>query len=214
MTQSQYAALDRLTGLLKERLQSAQARVQASDSDHMQRYYKGQADTLHIVLRDIDAIKFEEGMELEALKSPKRSLQAEPSVPPKPPRTRKPRKRSRRSTATPPPSSFTYQALAQEAVNRGIIRQKLSHFYHDLLPEQHVKGYTPLYQAFEDNEVLRQAVQEALRTLDTETPPSNSEPSEAESGSQSSSEETASESQPPSQEAEETQPAETAGETV
>lgn len=171
MMQIAQTIFQEFTTILQRRLQSAQERVQTTEHERMNRYYKGQVDTLSLVLHDIDALKFEFGMELnpEAIpQSPAQQaqevveIQVEASaIPPKPEKSARGKGRAKKPKVEETPV-FTYKALAQQAVERGIIARKISHFYHDLLPEKHVKGYPALYQAFEENENLRRAIQKAL----------------------------------------------------
>lgn len=64
MTPKQEQSLHALETLIRQRLESAAQRAANTQDVYMGRYYKGQADTLHIVLRDIEAMKFENGIEL------------------------------------------------------------------------------------------------------------------------------------------------------
>jgi len=153
MTQHEAHILDEVKTRLQKRLQLAQIRVKNAQHDQMSRYYKGQVDALKVMLQDLETLKFDFGIELE-------------------PEIIKPKQETgsiRESSPTPSP----YQALADDAVKRGIIIQRYSHFYHELLPEKRVKGYQQLYQAFETSLEFRQAIQEAcaspqLRTSDEE----------------------------------------------
>lgn len=174
-------ALDELFTIIQTRLRSAQQRFNGAQDDHMTRYYKGQVDTLRVVLRDIDAMKFECGIELHDHTGhtlPEQDVPdvqdhplhdfpsiSRPTEEDKPKHTRKPRKPKTRKAAAPPESP--YQQLAHQAVKLGIITRTSSHFFHDLLPEKHVQGYPRLYQAFEDDERFRQAIQEALQEATT-----------------------------------------------
>ncbi len=179
--------LDELFTIIDARLQSASQRIKGAQNDHMMRYYKGQADTLRVVLRDIEATKFEHGMELDEPPEytfPKQvipetddSPQVVSDVPkPKTSKTSNTPKTSRtsststtRKTAAPPRSP--YHDLAHQAVQHEIILRNSSHFHHALLPGTHVQGYPRLYQALEDDETLRQAIQQALQNA--EFPPSS-----------------------------------------
>lgn len=171
MMQIAQSIFEEFTTILQRRLQSAQERVQTTEHERMNRYYKGQVDTLSLVLHDIDALKFEFGMELNPEVIPQSlvqqaqevvEIQVEASaVSPKPEKSARGKGQAKKPKVEESPV-FTYKALAQQAVERGIIARKISHFYHDLLPEKHVKGYPALYQALEENENLRQAVQKAL----------------------------------------------------
>lgn len=176
MMQIAQTIFQEFTTILQRRLQSAQERVQTAEHERMNRYYKGQVDTLSLILHDIDALKFEFGMELNPetiFQAPAQQAQevrslaetpAEtPVSTPKPEKPARGKGRAKKAKIEETPV-FTYKALAQQAVECGIIARKISHFYHDLLPEKHVKGYSALYQAFEDNESLRQAVKKALET--------------------------------------------------
>jgi hypothetical protein len=64
MMQIAQTIFQELTAILQRRIQSAQERVQTTEDERMNRYYKGQADTLSLVLHDIDALRFDFGMEL------------------------------------------------------------------------------------------------------------------------------------------------------
>ena len=173
--------LDELFTIIDARLQSAYQRVKGAQDEHMMRYYKGQADTLRVVLRDIEATKFEQGMELDEhpeYTSPEQVIpemhdppQVVSDVPkPKTPKTSKTSKTSTtRKTAEPPRAP--YHDLAHQAVQHEIILRNSSHFHHALLPGTHVQGYPRLYQALEDDETLRQAIQQALQSA--EIPPSS-----------------------------------------
>lgn len=167
MTSLENSTLQQVTRLVQHRLQSARERVKHAREERMKRYYKGQVDTLTIVLKDLETVTFELGMELDPEECPEEPTQPVHSVmpAPKPSKPSKPSKRQKPPTAP----SFTYQALAEDAVKRGIISQTSSHFYYDHFPDKHIQGFTQLYQAFEDNEVLRRTVQEALERLDAET---------------------------------------------
>lgn len=157
--------LQQLTTLIQGRFESAQERAQATENERMSRYYKGQADTLRLVLHDIDALKFEIGMELtleETIPEPPiQEASPDSSVKSDKPVKRKGRAPKPKTVEAP---VFTYKALAQKAVQHDIITRKISHFYHDLLPGGHVKGYDALYQAFEDSEELREAIKKALES--------------------------------------------------
>ncbi len=61
MMQIAQTIFQELTAILQRRIQSAQERVQTTEDERMNRYYKGQADTLSLVLHDIDALKFDLG---------------------------------------------------------------------------------------------------------------------------------------------------------
>jgi hypothetical protein len=142
MKQSEYYILDELTAMIQQRLQSAQKRVKNTSEDYMKRYYKGQVDTLNVVLRDIATSKFEMGLELE----PEEVVREQrPDVPSEP----------------VPQIHYEYKELAHEAIRRGIIGRKISWFYHELLPDKRIKGYTPLYEALAAHAEFRQTVQEA-----------------------------------------------------
>ncbi len=65
MTTAIQTIFDELTTLFQQRLRSARERVRLADHEDMQRYYKGQVDTLTIVVRDLEAMKFERGLELD-----------------------------------------------------------------------------------------------------------------------------------------------------
>ena len=83
MNQTVQNLLQELTTLIQRRFESAQERVQTTDHERMSRYYKGQADTLRLVLHDIDALKFEFGMELtpEAFPEIPEVQEETPSIP-------------------------------------------------------------------------------------------------------------------------------------
>ncbi|GAK56600.1 hypothetical protein U27_03562 [Candidatus Vecturithrix granuli] len=174
MMQIAQTIFQEFTTILQRRLQSAQERVQTAEHERMNRYYKGQVDTLSLVLHDIDALKFEFGMELnpETILEPPAQQAREvqkvvetqvetPAPAPKPEKLTRGKGRAKKPKVEEVPV-FAYKALAQQAVERGIIARRISHFYHDLLPDKHVKGYPALYQAFEDNENFRQSIQKAL----------------------------------------------------
>ncbi len=164
MMQIAQTIFQELTAILQRRIQSAQERVQTTEDERMNRYYKGQADTLSLVLHDIDALKFDFGMELNPELQKTNQPQAEIFSPA--PKLEKPVKRKGRAQKSKVEAApvFTYEALAQQAVKWGIIDRKISHFYHELLPGKRVKGYPALYRALEDNEEFRQAIQEAIKT--------------------------------------------------
>ncbi len=139
---------------IQHRFQSAQQRIDDAKSQKQMQYFKGQADTLRVVLQDIDAAKFELGVELDD----------EPPL--EPVTTRKPRKvrKTRTSQKKPVPPVSPYKELADRAVKAGIITQSGSHFMHELLPKGHAQGFYQLYDAFEENEHLRNAIQETLES--------------------------------------------------
>lgn len=176
MMQIAQTIFQEFTTILQRRLQSAQERVQTTEHERMNRYYKGQVDTLSLVLHDIDALKFEFGMELnpEMIPEPPAQQAQEvqnvvetqvetPAPTPKPEKPTRGKGRAKKPKVEEAPV-FAYKALAQKAVERGIITRKISHFYHELLPQGHVKGYPTLYQALEDNENFRQAIQKAVES--------------------------------------------------
>ncbi len=179
-------ALDELFMIIHTRLRSAKQRFNEAQDEHKTRYYKGQVDTLRVVLRDIEATKFECGIELHDYHDhtlPEQDIPDKQDQPPhddapsisqptgeeKPKKLKKPRKSKTRKAAAPPESP--YASLARQAVKQDIIRRTSSHFLHDLLPQKHVQGYPRLYQVFENDERFRQAIQEALQEAAT-TPPS------------------------------------------
>lgn len=174
MMQIAQSIFQEFTTLIQRRLQSAQERVQTTEHERMNRYYKGQVDTLSLVLHDIDALKFEFGMELNPEVIPQSPAQQAQEVqnvietqaetPISASKSEKPTRgkgRAKKPNVEEAPV-FIYKTLAQQAIEHGIIARKISHFYHDLLPGKHVKGYPALYRAFEENENLRQEVQKAL----------------------------------------------------
>ncbi len=63
MTPTEKTILQTLTTLLKHRLDEAQERRRTAQHDDMKRYYKAQADTLNMVLRDLETVIFESGLE-------------------------------------------------------------------------------------------------------------------------------------------------------
>ncbi len=74
-------ALEALRTVFQQRLQSAQSRVMQAQEESMERYYKGQVDTLNIVLQDVDAMKFELGLELDRAESPEEPHQEQQPEP-------------------------------------------------------------------------------------------------------------------------------------
>jgi len=177
-------ALDEVFTIIQTRLRSAQQRFNGAQDDHMTRYYKGQVDTLRVILRDIEATKFERGIELHDDISHTPQAQDVPDAHDQSPTvshsaSRSPEGHTSKTSRTPRTPKTRkagdihespYKALAQQAITQGIMTQKSSHFFHDLLPEKHVQGYPRLYQAFEDDERFRQAIQAALQ--EATTPPS------------------------------------------
>ena len=149
MTQHEAHILDEIKTRLQQRLQLAQIRVKNAQHDRMYRYYKGQVDALKVMLQDLETLKFDFGIELE-------------------PEATKPEQETS-SISVPIPTPSPYQALADDAVKRGIITQRYSHFYHELLPGKRVKGYQQLYQAFETSPAFRQAIQEACASPKLQT---------------------------------------------
>jgi len=131
-----------------------------------------------VVLRDSEATKFEQGMELDEhpeYTSPEQVIPERHDPPqvvsdvPKPKTSNTSRPSTTRKTAAPPRSP--YHDLAHQAVQHEIILRNSSHFHHALLPGTHVQGYPRLYHALEDDETLRQAIQQALQNA--EIPPSS-----------------------------------------
>lgn len=190
MTQKQEQSFHMLETLIRQRLESAQQRAANAPDASMSRYYKGQADTLHIVLRDIEAIQFENGFELGATSKPTfapvielQPLSRSVDVPadevvtaqrPREASTRKIKRLSKtaeveveskaktRAKAEPkePPTS-EYAPLAQEALDKNIITQRASWFFNELIPNGCIKGFRKLYQLFEQDAVFRQAIADA-----------------------------------------------------
>lgn len=173
--------LQELWMTISTRIQSAQQRVDGAENDQQSRYFKGQADALRVVLRDIEAAQFELGMEpgentdllalSQRLKAkPQKSIAkalaealalSEEAIAQK---AKKPRKR-RASRSITEPLQSPYKALADLAVAKGIIVRTSSHFLHALLPKGHSQGFNQLYQAFEEDEHLRQGIQAELEQL-------------------------------------------------
>jgi hypothetical protein len=166
--------LDELFGITKSRLESAQKRFTGAQDDYMKRYYKGQVDTLRMVLHDI---KFELGLELHEDISPTSqrtdTLEAQEQPPavsqsvsqePKKHKSQKNEKsqNSKKSKKKEPPES-PCKPLAHAAIKKGIIEQRSSHFLHPSFPGGRVQGFPQLYKALEDDEKLRQAIQAALQ---------------------------------------------------
>ncbi len=168
-------ALDELFRIMQSRLESAQQRFNGAQDDYMKRYYKGQVDTLSLVLYDIE---FELGIERhEDIRQTTTQEQDVPDAQEQPPtdsqsvspapkeqtseKTEKPRKSKKRKKVEIPDSP--YKPLAHAAIKQGIIIQKASHFGHPLLPGSHVQGFPRLYKALEDDEILRQTLQSALQ---------------------------------------------------
>ncbi len=185
MTQKQEQSLHALETLIRQRLESALQRAANTQDVYMGRYYKGQADTLHIVLRDIEATQFENGLELgvagkETLASVVelhplfRGIEEPAEMPVQRPRDASTRKVKRlpkksddaapklKSKPTPqePPSS-EYADLAREALKKRVITQRASWFFHDLFPNKALKGFRNLYQMFEQDAAFRQAIADA-----------------------------------------------------
>ena len=161
MMQSKEELLHSLETLVQQRLQSAQQRVKQTHNVEMKRYYKGQADALHIVLRDIDTAKFELGME----------LMVEPSAPVEQPVEQVVSSEKVTAPVVEAPPVSPYDDLAREAVRRKIVAQKYSWFFHDLLPKQGIRGYRQLAQALEKKAAFRKAVQAACARPDGESAP-------------------------------------------
>lgn len=164
MTQTLYE----LGVTIRDRLNSAQKRVKGTEDEQKARYYKGQVDALHVVLRDIEAAKFELGMELDDVALRKASRRSRSSADAsgeggtsQSKATRKPRRR--RSRVEPPQSP--YKSMADEAVAKEVIVRSSSHFMHPLLPKGHAQGFNQLYQAFDEDENLRKGIQEELDKL-------------------------------------------------
>ncbi len=188
MTQKHEQSLHALETLIRQRLESAAQRAANAQDAYMIRYYKGQADTLHIVLRDIEATQFENGIELGVagketlasvieLRPLSRSLEEPAEAPVQRPReasTRKIKRLTKKSAAeTEPkatskpkaepkePPSSEYAALAREALEKSVITQSASWFLHPLLPNKAVRGFRKLYQIFEQDAAFRQAITDA-----------------------------------------------------
>lgn len=190
MMQKQEQSFHALEALIRQRLESAQQRAANAQDASMSRYYKGQADTLHIVLRDIEAIQFENGFELGVTSQPtfapvielqplSRSIEepADASAPAQRPRETSIRKIKRlpkiaeveteakaktRTKAEPkePPTS-EYAALANEAIEKNIIARRASWFFNTLIPNGCIKGFRKLYQLFEQDAAFRQTIADA-----------------------------------------------------
>jgi hypothetical protein len=174
MTKMEVISMTELENILQIRVQSALERFQGAQDEIMQRYYKGQVDTLKVVLRDIENVKFEMGVEgelpLELAQQAKVAGQkatgeqaaeeaAEESE-------KKPGRKKRKKAPKKAPQeeeTYLYKDLAHEAIRKGVIRQNYSSFYHDLLPGKGVRGFVRLYTALENNEDLRQAIQAACK---------------------------------------------------
>lgn len=188
MDQKQEQGLYTLETLIRQRLESALQRAANAQDAYMGRYYKGQADTLHIVLRDIDAAKFENGLELgvtsketsapinesqplaRTLEEPVGTLTQRPREIPaskvkrlskKALESVEPKTKSKPTAEPKEPLSSEYAALAGEAVEKGVVAQKASWFFHELLPNKAVKGFRKLYQAFEQDAAFRQTITDA-----------------------------------------------------
>ncbi len=164
--------IQELWAAINNRLQSAQQRIDGAEDEKKSRYFKGQADALRVVLRDIEAAKFELGLELDEDAGGLSLAQELPGIPGSgrrgtSRRTRRPRKpRKTRSRSIPPESP--YKPLADQAVAKGVIVRTSSHFLHDLLPKGHVQGFNQLYEAFEEDENLRNGIQAELDKLEAE----------------------------------------------
>jgi hypothetical protein len=176
--------LDELVRITQSRLKSAQQRFNGAQDDYMKRYYKGQVDTLRVVLRDIDAAKFELGIELgedvrELGEDVRHTPQKKdvPEVQEQPPMesqsaSQGPKKRKSKTTEKPQKAKkqkkvetpeSPYKPLAQAAIKQGIITKSVSHFKYPLLPGGYVQGFSQLYKAIEEDETLRQTLQSALQ---------------------------------------------------
>lgn len=189
MTLKQEQSLHALETLIRQRLESALQRTANAQDVYMGRYYKGQADALHVALRDIETTKFENGIELGVAgkETPASVIELRPLArsleePAETPEAQRPRETSTRKVKRLPkksadetelkvnskpkaepkePPSSEYAALASEAIQKGVIVRKASWFFHELLPNKALKGFRKLYQVFEQDVAFRQAIADA-----------------------------------------------------
>ena len=190
MMQKQEQSFHALEALIRQRLESAQQRAANAQDASMSRYYKGQADTFHIVLRDIEAIQFENGLELGVTSKPtfapvielqslSRSVEEPVDVSasaqrPREASTRKIKRlpkiteietesnaKTRKKAEPKEPPTSEYAALAQEALEKNVITQRASWFFNTLIPNGCIKGFRKLYQLFEQDAAFRQAIADA-----------------------------------------------------
>ena len=159
-----------LEQLIRQRFDSARKRAKSTQDPSMNRYYKGQVDALHVVLRDIDTMKFESGMELILeeqnrqaldLAAPAEELETGDTFAPAKTRGGRPKKTTEAKPAKPAAPDSPHKALAEDALQRGVIARRVSWFYHAMLPNGRAKGFDQLFRALENDAAFRQAVQEA-----------------------------------------------------
>lgn len=170
MVQKKDNELSLLEQLIRQRFDSARKRAKSAQDPSMNRYYKGQVDALHVVLRDIDTMKFESGMELILeeqnrqaldLAAPAEELQAGETPASVKTRGGRPKKTAEIKPAKPAAPDSPYKALAEDALQRGVIARRVSWFYHAMLPNGRAKGFDQLFRALENDDAFRQAIQEA-----------------------------------------------------
>lgn len=181
MSKQEKNILDGLTALLQERFETALEQFQYTDDDYMERYYKGQMDVLYLAQHDIEVLKFDAGMELdlEMLVPPRKEAPSTPADKERETTSKRGKRASKNKPRKKSTQNFTHQKLAQRALEKGVVTQKVSHFYHELLPNGRVKGYNKLYQAFDENEALRRSVEEALQALENQAAEETPQPEQA-----------------------------------
>lgn len=162
--------LQGLTPLIEQRLQTAQTRFQNAEQEHMKRYYKGQVDALLVVFGDIAHVKFEMGEEINLETIPLETAAPTPEPIEKPENISTEKKTERKkplknkTASKSQPSVSPQETLAKDAIKYGIIEQKASHFYHELFPDQHIKGFALLFKTLENDESLRQTLEDAVQS--------------------------------------------------
>lgn len=181
MTQHYADGLQAVEMSVQQRFASAQQRVLKTDDAEMKRYYKGQLDAFRVMLRDLDNIRFECGLELPIETSQASPPAPEPEaaaieplpasspVPPTPEAPAPAKRRTRKKAVVAdapkaPPVKSPYEALASQALERGVITRNVSWFFHDFFPTP-IKGFRQLHQTLEENPAFRQVVQEACAQL-------------------------------------------------
>lgn len=183
MTLNKEEGLELFERQVQQRFQSARQRFVNANETQQKRYYKGQVDALQIVLREIDTIKFELGMELMHAEESAAVVQPaiaakkevavtplaleEPQAAPAPKRTRQRKqpaepkaKRGRKPSAVAEPAG-PYDDLIKQALKLDVLKRRASWYYHDLLPNKNVKGTYQLNKAFEENVAFREAIRAA-----------------------------------------------------
>lgn len=133
---------------------SAKRKKKAKKSK-IKHYFDGQVDAFELILIELKNIKFELEMHVEDVDDDEIEVEiVEESV-------RKPRKKKMKAPKAPKVEKPEQEALLKEAIERGVMQRKASHYFYETFPGGKIQGKVKVLEELEKEEVA-QRIREQL----------------------------------------------------